>query len=114
MFKWQSIPDVDPAEAVERQAAGAVLLDVREHDEWEAGHAPEAMHVPLGSLNRELSRFEGKTVLTVCRSGRRSAKGAKALRAAGVHAANVAGGMSAWAAAGLPLVRADGLPGTVL
>lgn len=106
--------DVDPATARERQAAGAVLMDVREVDEWAAGHAPGAVHVPLGVLSREVSRFQRENVLAVCRSGARSARATKVLRDAGVDAANVAGGMSAWASAGLPVVRDDGSPGTVV
>lgn len=106
--------EVDAAEAIRRQSGGAVLVDVREDDEWAAGHAPDALHLPLGTLPAEISQLQGKTVLTVCRSGARSARAAEALRGAGVDVTNVAGGMSEWSASGLPVVRDDGSPGTVV
>jgi rhodanese-related sulfurtransferase len=104
--------DTTPAEA-HRRPEGTVLLDVREADEWAAGHAPGATHLPLGELH--VDRLPpGATVLCICRSGGRSGRAASALRSAGIEAVNVAGGMAAWAAAGLPVVRDDGRPGTVV
>ena len=114
MSRSHRVADVDAAEAIRRQADGAVLVDVREEDEWIEGHAPDAVHVPLAALEDEVSRLKDKTVLTVCRSGSRSTQAAKTLREAGVDVANVAGGMSAWAATGLPVVRDDGSRGTVV
>ena len=105
-------PETSPEHA-NAIAAQHVLIDVREDDEWDAGHAPGARHLPL-------SRFDpgqlapSCTVLCICRSGRRSAGVVAALREAGLDAVNVAGGMNAWAAAGLPVVRSDGDPGTVI
>jgi rhodanese-related sulfurtransferase len=90
-----------------------VLLDVREPDEWAAGHAPGAIHVPLSEVGTSAVRFAGQEVLTVCRSGGRSAKAAEALARAGVAVRNVAGGMTAWAAGGLPVQADSGAPGTV-
>lgn len=114
MFNRQpTVPQVDPVEA-RRQVTedGALLLDVREQFEWDAGHAPEAVHVPLGSLS--LDDVEGApTVVAVCRSGSRSDRVAQALQSAGVEAVNLAGGMEAWAAQGLPVVKDNGSPGTV-
>lgn len=111
MSRDRSVAEVDAATAMERLAAGAVLVDVREDDEWAAGHAPGAVHMPLGALDREVSQFARDTVLAVCRSGARSSHAAKVLRDAGVEV-EVAGGMSAWAATGLPVVRDDGSPGS--
>lgn len=105
--------DVQPPTAVAAQARGAVLVDVRETDEWEAGHAPGAVHVPLGTVERAVGRFAGQTVLTVCRSGGRSTRAVEVFAASGVTVRNVAGGMAAWAEAGLPVVRADGSTGAV-
>jgi len=107
------IHDVEPAAATDAQAQGAVLVDVRETDEWEAGHAPGAVHVPLDTVGTALDQFAGQSVLTVCRSGGRSRKAAETLIAGGVDVRNVSGGMSAWAAAGLPVVRDDGSAGSV-
>jgi len=113
MFRTQKVEDVDAATASRRQAVGAVLVDVREPEEWASGHAPGAVHVPLGALAGEASRFVGQTVLTVCRSGARSARAARTLQQEGVEVANVAGGMAGWAQVGLPIVRDDGSPGRV-
>lgn len=105
--------DVSPQEAAGLHDQGALLLDVREGDEWVAGHAPGAVHVPLGEVSNAASRFEGQQVLTVCRGGGRSAKAAEMLAAVGVDVRNVAGGMAAWSEAGLPVVRDDGAVGSV-
>lgn len=113
MLRRGKLSEVDPSEAQRRAREGATLVDVREPDEWEAGHAPEATHVPLGSLSAALDRLQGEVVLAICRSGRRSASAVKALQKAGIEAHNVAGGMNAWQAAGLPVTRDDGSPGTV-
>ncbi len=83
----------------------ALLLDVREDDEWAAGHAPAALHVPLGDRPRT-HLPAGRCVLAICRSGNRSATAAAVLLALGSDARNVRGGMLAWRAAGLP-VTAD-------
>ena len=113
MFGRQEIDQVEPPQVVELQRSGAVLLDVREDDEWAAGHATGAVHLPLARVSEATSRFRSQHVLTVCRSGARSGRAAQVLSAAGVDVRNVAGGMSAWSTAGLPVVRDDGSPGTV-
>ncbi|MGI8806884.1 MAG: rhodanese-like domain-containing protein [Acidimicrobiales bacterium] len=113
LFRRHKSHEVIPQEAAGLQDQGAALLDVREDDEWAAGHAPEAVHVPLAEVSDAASRFDGRQVLSVCRSGGRSAKAAEILAAAGIDVRNVAGGMTAWAEAGLPVVRDDGTAGTV-
>lgn len=66
------------------QHTSAVLLDVREPDEWQAGHAPQARHIPLGQLQSRLSELpRDHQIIAVCRSGRRSALAAQQLGAAG-------------------------------
>ena len=108
------IPEIDAVDA-QSGSADHVLLDVREPDEWQAGHAPGARWIPLGDLER--ARLEipfNKRVVCVCRSGGRSAKAAEAMIGWGFEAANLTGGMRAWAAAGLPVVRDDESPGEVI
>jgi rhodanese-related sulfurtransferase len=109
-------PDEDEID-VGRVAAlvdrGAVVLDVREPYEWDAGHAPQAVHVPMGLLSLD-GLPEGRPLLVVCHLGVRSAAVVDALRRADVDAVNVGGGMAAWLAAGLPVVAASGAPGTVV
>jgi rhodanese-related sulfurtransferase len=112
MFGRTTHPETTPTDAHAR-ADGVVLLDVREIEEWAAGHAPGAVHVPLSRLTPDAVP-SGATVLCLCRSGNRSGRATEALRNHGIDALNVAGGMHAWAAAGLPVVRADGRPGAVI
>ena len=78
------------------------LLDVREPDEFAAGHAVGAINVPLGSLASASLPDESATVYVICQSGGRSLRGADTLRARGLDAVNVEGGTSAWLRAGLP------------
>jgi len=88
---------------------GAWLLDVRETDEWTAGYAPGARHIPLGELGARSAEVpQDQTVYVICRSGVRSARAAQALAASGRDAINVAGGMRDWAAAGRPLATDSG------
>lgn len=109
----KTIDALAATEAVERQRKGVVLLDVRDHAEWAAGHAPRALHVPLDDVCRAAHELVGLRVMTVCRTGSRSASAARALAQAGVDVINIAGGMASWARAGLPVVRDDGTPGFV-
>lgn len=105
-------PEITPADAATRPA-GVMLLDVREHDEWNAGHAPGAHHIPLGELHPKAIPT-GTSVMCACRAGGRSSSATSMLRSAGIDAKNITGGMNAWSAAGLPVVRDDGQPGTVI
>ena len=89
--------------------AGAFLLDVREDDEWTAGHAPDAVHVRLGELGVRAGELPpDRQVYVICRSGARSAYAAQALAAGGLNTVNVADGMTGWAVAGRPMVSEDG------
>lgn len=102
------LPEVD----VDGVPADAVLLDVREDDEWRAGHAPSAVHVPMTELADRLDDVpEGDPVYVICRSGGRSARVTAYLNANGWDAVNVRGGMGAWSAADRPMVGdGDGDP----
>ncbi|MDT0303953.1 rhodanese-like domain-containing protein [Streptomonospora wellingtoniae] len=85
------------------------LLDVREDDEWAAGHAPDAVHVPLSRLAELAGEVpQDRQVYVVCRVGGRSAQAVEALNRAGWQAANVAGGMQAWALSGRAMVSETG------
>lgn len=106
-------PDVEPGEAARLAGTGqALLLDVREPAEWERGHAPGALHLPLGDLDPSAVPAD-RPVIAVCRSGNRSGAAAAVLARAGRDARNLTGGMTAWAAQGLPVVRPDGSPGEI-
>lgn len=89
----------------------AFLLDVREPEEWVAGHAPGAVHIPLGRLPARVAEVpEDVPVYVLCRVGGRSAQAAGWLNRLGRKAVNVGGGMMAWAAAGKPMVAEGGHP----
>jgi rhodanese-related sulfurtransferase len=104
-------PDVASV-TVDRVPAGACLLDVREPDEWAAGHAPGAVHIPMSELLARFGEVPADTELVVvCRSGNRSAAVTAYLAQHGYAARNLAGGMLDWQAAGRPMVaEAPGMP----
>ena len=95
------------------QAGEALLVDVREDEEWRYGRAPGAVHAPMSALTRDTVPRD-RPVLAVCRVGARSAAVGEALEGLGYEVRNVTGGMLAWASAGLPVVRDDGSPGEVV
>jgi rhodanese-related sulfurtransferase len=108
-------PKVGPVQAQELLQQGAILLDVREDAEWQAGHAPKARHIPLSRLPGRIRDLPPqRTVVTVCRSGARSARAAALLAREGRDVVNLTGGMHAWARAGLPVVGSGGRPGRVV
>lgn len=95
---------------------GAYLLDVREEDEWVAGHAPGAHHLPMMEIPARLSEVpQDGQVVVVCRVGVRSAQVVAYLRGHGWdNVVNLDGGLQDWAAAGRRLVSEDGQPARVI
>ncbi|MFD3688353.1 rhodanese-like domain-containing protein [Nocardiopsis sp. NPDC058631] len=99
------VPETNVTEVPE----GAYLLDVREGDEWNAGHAPEAVHIPLGELGERAGEVpQDRKVYVVCRVGGRSAQAVAALNRSGWDSVNVSGGMQAWEHAGRPMAAGSG------
>lgn len=103
------VPQVD----VTAVPADGLLLDVREDNEWTAGHAEGALHIPMsdfvgryGELTDRLGD-DSERVYVICRVGGRSAQVTQYLRQRGLDAVNVDGGMLAWEAAGRPLVAEE-------
>jgi rhodanese-related sulfurtransferase len=100
----------------DRSSRDAVLLDVREPHEWQAGHAPGAVHLSLAALAAGAglpAEAQARPVVVICRSGNRSRQAAELLRARAVEAVDVIGGMRDWASAGLPVTDAHGGNGIV-
>lgn len=96
--------EVEVDTALELLDEGAVLVDVREVDEWRAGHAPHASHIPLGRLTAEAAKLDKDVpVVVMCASGSRSRSGAAQLRSLGYRATSLGGGIAAWRAAGAAL-----------
>jgi rhodanese-related sulfurtransferase len=101
--------DVHPEVMSADLPTGVFLLDVRENDEWAAGHAPDAVHVRLGELAARTDEVpRDREVYVICRSGARSAYAAQALADAGWNTVNVADGMTGWAVAGRPMISETG------
>jgi rhodanese-related sulfurtransferase len=91
-----------------------VLLDVREDDEWQRGHAPGALHIPMGEVPSRIGEISpDATLFVVCQVGGRSQRVAQYVARNGYTPANVAGGMLAWAAAGRPVITDEGATGVV-
>jgi rhodanese-related sulfurtransferase len=89
--------------------ADAPMLDVREADEWAAGHAPSARHLPMSELTGRLGELpDDDPLYVVCRSGGRSARVVAYLAGQGYPAVNVDGGMQAWSAQGREVVADSG------
>jgi rhodanese-related sulfurtransferase len=91
-----------------------ILLDVREDDEWQRGHAPGAQHIPMGQVPSRINEIDADaTLFVVCHLGGRSQRVAQYLARNGYAPVNVSGGMQAWAGAGRPVVTDDGTPGII-
>lgn len=88
-------------------AKNAVIVDVREDNEWAEGHILGAIHIPLSQLEKrmqELSQYKDSPVIMQCRSGKRSAKAALIVKAAGFsRVLNMDGGIQAWTTLGVTL-----------
>ncbi|AEW95436.1 MULTISPECIES: rhodanese-like domain-containing protein [Streptomycetaceae] len=110
-MNFAPLPEVAPAAV----PSDGYLLDVREADEWAAGHAERAVHIPMSELVARIAEIPtDRRVHVVCRVGGRSAQVAQYLIAQGYDAVNVAGGMLDWAASGLPLTTDDDTPATIV
>ena len=104
------LPSVGPGEI----PPGATLLDVREDDEWVAGHAPDAVHLPMSQLVARIDEVPAGPVAVVCKVGGRSAQVTAYLVQRGHDAVNVSGGMLAWEAQGRPLTAEGAGPARVV
>ena len=97
------IPEIDVQEAQKRVQGGALLLDVREQNEYDEERIPGAQLLPLSEL---MARFDelpkDQEIVAQCQSGKRSAQATDFLRAQGYDVTNMEGGILRWKAEGLP------------
>lgn len=99
-----SFDQITVEEALERSVAGVLLVDVSEQWEWNGGHAPLAVHMPMSSLGDRFDELPSdEDVLIMCQSGMRSFSIARTLAERGFRAVDVIGGMASWREAGLPV-----------
>ncbi|ATZ25707.1 rhodanese-like domain-containing protein [Streptomyces lavendulae] len=109
------LPSVDAASV----PAEGFVLDVREDDEWAAGHVEGALHIPMSDFVARFGELteaieDGRRVHVMCRVGGRSAQVTQYLVRQEIDAVNVDGGMQAWEGAGRPMVTDNGNPAFVL
>ena len=110
----QAIGQVEVSDVPRTFDPSIVLLDVRENDEWQRGHAAGAQHIPMGEVPARLAEIDPDAKLfVVCHLGGRSLRVAKYLARNGYAPINVNGGMQAWADAGRPVVTDGGGVGAV-
>lgn len=106
---------VTPMAAEELISTGAAVIDVREQEEWSAGHAPRARLIPMSQVQARAGEIRTeRPALIVCRSGGRSNAITQLLSSRGINAVNLAGGMRAWEQAGVPVVTDAGDPGRII
>jgi rhodanese-related sulfurtransferase len=98
------VQDSLPTEVVEFAKTGALMVDVREQQEWDAGHIAGSIHLPLSDLpNRWKELPDADCTVFICRSGGRSMAAAEAFAASGRSGCvNLAGGVQGWVQANLP------------
>lgn len=112
-----TIPTVEIDGVPDPLPADLVVLDVREDDEWAAGHIDGAVHIPLGELPERLGEFvelEAEQTLIVCKAGGRSARAVAYLAQQGYDVVNLADGMLGWERAGRAMVADSGQSPTVI
>ena len=112
----QGVEQVAPDEAEQLRDGGAVLLDVRQPHEWQAGHAADSIHVILDQLPEAHAGTlpRDQRIVVVCRTGARSHRAAQFLKQQGYDAVNLAGGLKQWVESGRQVVDDSGTTGQVV
>jgi sulfur-carrier protein adenylyltransferase/sulfurtransferase len=99
--------EVDEIDVAAARAGDAVFVDVRERDEWDQGHLPDAVHIPRGYLESRIERAvpdRAQEVVVYCASGNRSVFAAQTLAQLGYErVGSLAGGIAEWQRSGLPI-----------
>lgn len=101
--------------ALAQDIARYQVVDVRYPDEWDAGHIEGAVHIPMDYVFDHADELDRtRPVVTVCRSGNRSAEAAEDFAKEGFEVQNLSGGIEAWVEQGLPIVASDGGSGQIV
>jgi len=106
----KKITEISPTDAASKaKGSDAVIVDVREKDEWDEEHIPDAVHMSRGMVELEVEdKFSDRnmTIICHCGGGGRSALAAESLQKMGYkNVRSMAGGFRAWKAAGLPTTK---------
>jgi rhodanese-related sulfurtransferase len=106
----KKITEISPSEAAAKLKSGdAVIVDVREKDEWDEGHIPDAIHMSRGTIELDVEEKvpnANAMIICHCGGGGRSALAAESLQKMGYkNVRSMAGGLKAWKAAGLPIAK---------
>jgi rhodanese-related sulfurtransferase len=106
---WQLADEISPDDARKQLSSGAVVLDVRTHEEFIAGHIEKSLFMPLDELTSLMAALpRNQLIITVCRTGVRSMQARLILQEAGyTQVTSLKGGMEAWIAAGFPVVYGE-------
>jgi rhodanese-related sulfurtransferase len=106
----KNVTEISPSDAAAKSKSGdAVIVDVREKDEWDEEHIPNAMHLSRGTIELDVEeKFSDRnsTIICHCGGGGRSALAAESLQKMGYkNVRSMAGGFKAWKAMGLPTTK---------
>ncbi len=106
----KNITEISPQDAAAKLKSGeAVIVDVREKDEWDEGHIPDAIHLSRGTIELDIEEKvpdPNAMIICHCGGGGRGALAAESLQKMGYkNVRNMAGGFKAWKAAGLPTMK---------
>ena len=106
----KNITEIPPEEAATKLQTGeAVIVDVRDKDEWEEEHIPDAINLSRGTIELEIEEEvpdSNAVIITHCGGGGRSALAAESLQKMGYkNVRSMAGGLKAWKVAGLPTAK---------
>ncbi len=101
-----ALSEIEVSEFLRKRPADALVVDVREVDEYISGHIPGAVHIPLGEVADRVGEFKHSgPVYVVCQAGGRSLRACQHLADEGLDICNIAGGTGRWILLGGPVVE---------
>lgn len=108
-------PSIEPEQLENSIVEGFKLIDVREEDEWNAGHHQNAEHIPMNLITESIDRFKNsEKYIFVCRSGARSGKVTNFILSQDIEAYNLAGGMKELQNFSERIFNLEGNPGEII
>lgn len=115
VFGMGNNEEVSPENLENLLSEGFKLIDVREQDEWNAGHHIEAAHIPMGSIPERIDEFdEDEKYIIICRSGGRSGRVCTFMEKEGIQSHNLTGGMNKLSSTSKKIVNSNGKNGIVI